>query len=132
VNSGSFRFNASSTARYLIFDVAAHEGQTHYDNLQLTVTGGAGGGVICRKPVLSLSDLNQANPQAPTTRLFWSVQPDTTVFPEWSTNLMNWLAVTNGAGGPQQITTPHGSVQWLNVTSPPTAGKSSFFRLRKG
>jgi hypothetical protein len=29
------------------------------------------------------------------------------------------------------ITTPHGSFQWLNVTSPATADHSLFFRLRK-
>src|SRR5262249_16237343 len=119
------------TARYLIFDVAAHEGQTHYDNLNLTVTGSAGSGGTCRKPGLSLSDLNQANPLAPSTRLFWSVQPGTTLFPEWSLNLTNWLAVSNGTSSPLEITTPHGSVQWLNVTSPPITGKSTFFRLRK-
>ena len=130
VNSGSFRFNTSTTARYLIFDVAAHEGQAHYDNLQLTVTGGSSG-AICRKPILSLSDLNQSNPSAPTARLFWSAQTGTAVFPEWSTNLANWLAVSNGTSSPLEIITPHGSMQWLNVTSPPTAAKSSFFRLRK-
>ena len=131
VNTGAFRFNASTTTRYLIFDVAAHEGQTHYDNLLLTVTGAGGTNMACRKPVLSLSDLNQSNPSSSTTRLFWSVQPGTSVVPEWSTNLINWLAVSNGTSSPLEIVTPHGSFQWLNVTSPPTAGKSSFFRLRK-
>ena len=41
VNTGAFRFSGSTTDRYLIFDVAAHEGPVYYDNLQLTVTGGS-------------------------------------------------------------------------------------------
>ena len=38
--------------------------------------------------------------------------------PEVSTNLAAWSPVTNGAGGPLSITTPHGSFQWLEVTAP--------------
>jgi arylsulfatase A-like enzyme len=130
INSGVFRFNASTTARYLIFDVAAHEGEVHYDNLQLTVTDSAGGTEICRKPILSLSGLDQSGPLT-KARLYWSTQPGLTVRPEWSSNLNAWIPLTNGTGNPLSVTTPHGSIQWLEVTSPPVTNLSSFFRLRK-
>lgn len=131
LNSGSFRFNTSPTARYLIFDVAAHEGDVHYDNLDLTVTASGGSALTCRKPVLSLSDVNLSNPLAPKVRLFWSVQPGLTVWPEWSANLATWLPITNGPGNPLSVTTEHGSFQWLEVTAPPGTNPSSFFRLRR-
>ena len=34
-------------------------------------------------------------------------------------------------GGPLSVTTPHGSMQWLEVTVPAAGDQSSFFRLRK-
>lgn len=131
VNTGSFRFNSSTTARYLIFDVAAHDGPVHYDNLNVVVTGTGGGGELCRKPILNLSDLEVKQAQPGNVRLFWSVQPGVTVWPEWSSNMISWQSVTNGNGNPLSVTTAHGSFQWLNVTSPPTAGRGVFFRLRK-
>jgi hypothetical protein len=127
INSGVFRFNSSTSARYLIFDVAAHEGTVHYDNLQLTVTSGVGN-AICRKPILSLSDVTNSSPAK--ARLYWTVQPGTTVYPEWSSNLNAWQSLTNGSGQPLSITTPHGSIQWLE-TATPTGSQTSFFRLRK-
>lgn len=130
VNSGSFRFNTSTTARYLIFDVAAHEGNVHYDNLDLTVTGGGGSSVMCRQPVLSLSELNLTDAPGAALRLFWSAQPGLTVQPQWSGDLTNWRAFTN-AGLPLELTTPHGSIQWLQVTSPSASGPNSYFRLQK-
>ncbi len=130
-NTGSFRFSGSAMDRYLIFDVAAHEGPVYYDNLQLTVTGGEGGGGVCRKPVLSLSDLLLQPPGGTKARLYWTAQPGITVWPEFSTNLAEWSPVTNGAGGPLSVTTPHGSMQWLEVTAPAAGDQRSFFRLRK-
>ncbi len=129
VNTGSFRFENSTTARYLIFDVAAHEGQTHYDNLQLTVTADNGGSTVCRKPILSLAELD-AHQSPSKARLFWTVQPGVSVQPEWSSDLNAWLALSNGLSGPLRITTPHGSLQWLEVTSPPAITPNTFFRLR--
>lgn len=129
VNTGSFRFENSTTARYLIFDVAAHEGQTHYDNLQLTVTADNGGSTVCRKPILSLAELD-AHQSPSKARLFWTVQPGVSVQPEWSSDLNAWLALSNGLTGPLRITTPHGSLQWLEVTSPPAITPNTFFRLR--
>ncbi len=129
VNTGSFRFNASTTARYLIFDVAAHEAPVHYDNLLLTVIGGTGGDILCRKPILSLSELVPSSTNAGSARLFWTVQPGVTVQPQWAPTLNNWVAITNG-GQPLEITTPHGSFQWLEVPVP-ASNQSSFFRLKK-
>ncbi len=131
VNTGSFRFNGSTTDRYLIFDVAAHEGPVYYDNLQLSVTGGNGGEPSCRKPVLSLSELIVQPPGGSQARLYWTAQPGLTVYPEFSSDLAAWSPVTNGAGGPLSVTTPHGSMQWLEVTAPAAGDQNSFFRLRK-
>ena len=130
MNSGSFRFNNSTTERYLIFDVAAHEGNIHYDNLDLTVTSSGGPTNYCRRPVLSFCELNASNLAQPKARLFWSAQPGLTVAPEWSPNLTGWLALTNGSGGPLSVTTPHGSMQWLEVTSPVPLNQPAYFRLR--
>jgi len=131
VNTGSFRFNGSATDRYLIFDVAAHEGPVHYDNLQLTVTGGDGGGAICRRPILSLAEVVLPPAGGTKARLYWTAQPGLTVRPEVSANLAAWLPVTNAVGAPLSITTPHGSMQWLEVTAPAAGDQSSFFRLRR-
>jgi arylsulfatase A-like enzyme len=131
VNTGTFRFNGSTTDRYLIFDVAAHEGPVYYDNLQLTVTGGGSGGSTCRQPILALSELVQQPPQGAKARLYWTAQPGLTVSPEFSTNLTVWSALTNGGGGALSVTTPHGTIQWLEVTTPPAESPKSFFRLRR-
>jgi hypothetical protein len=114
----------------LIFDVAGHEGAVHYDNLQLAVTVSGSGSSVCRRPILALSDLNLSSSQSGKVRLYWTVQPGLTVFPEWSGNLTGWLPITNGTGNPLQITTPQGSFQWLEVSVPPN-NQSSFFRLRR-
>jgi hypothetical protein len=130
-DTGMFRFNGSSTDRYLIFDVAAHEGPVYYDNLQLTVTGGGSGGSTCRQPILALSELVQQPPQGAKARLYWTAQPGLAVSPEFSTNLTAWSALTNGGGGALSVTTPHGTIQWLEVTTPPAGSPKSFFRLRR-
>jgi len=130
VNSGSFRFNASTATRYLIFDVAGHEGAVHYDNLQLTVTANGNGSTVCRRPILALSDWNLSSSQPGKVRLYWTAQPGLTVFPEWSGNLFGWQPITNAVGNPLSIATPHGSFQWLEVSVPPS-NQSSFFRLRR-
>jgi arylsulfatase A-like enzyme len=130
VSTGSFRFNASTTTRYIIFDVAAHEGNVHYDDLNLTVTGGGAVTNICRKPILSFSELNVTDPSKPLARLYWSAQPGLTVIPEWSPNLTAWTAITNSTGGPLSVTTPHGTIQWLEVQAPAPSYQQAFFRLR--
>jgi len=131
VNTGSFRFGGSATDRYLIFDVAAHEGPVWYDNLQLTVTEGSSGSLTCRKPVLSLSELVLQPPGGSKARLYWTAQPGLAVYPEYSSDLAAWSPVTNGAGGPLRVATPHGSMQWLEVTTPAASDQTSFFRLRR-
>jgi hypothetical protein len=103
----------------------------YYDNLQLTVTDSGAGSNTCRKPILSLSEVVPQPSGGTKARLYWTAQPGLTVWPELSSNLAGWLPVTNGAGGPLSVTTPHGSIQWLEVTVPPSADPRSFFRLRK-
>jgi hypothetical protein len=129
VNSGSFRFDISPTSRFLIFDIAAHEGNVHYDNLDLTVTSGGTITNLCRKPILNLCELTTTNAALPRARLFWTAQPGLTVFPEWSPNMINWISVTNASGGPLSVTTPHGTVQWLDTLCP-NGPSQTFFRLR--
>ena len=129
VDSGMFRFNNSTSARYLIFDVAAHQGTVHYDNVQVVVSAGGTSGV-CRKPVLSFSDLTQ-KPQSADLRMYWVAQPALTVTPEISHNLSSWVSMTNSNGSPLTITTPHGSIQWLHVTSGVPTQVNSFIRLNK-
>lgn len=126
LSSGSFRFNDSMTARHLIFDVAAHDGTVYYDGLSLKVTGGESS-ATCRKPILSLSDVRES--QGTQLRLFWTAQPGLTVRPEISTNLSQWVPMTNATGNPIVVTTPHGSIQWLEVPAPVGATKGSFIRL---
>lgn len=127
VNSGSFRFNDSTFERYLIFDVAAHEGNVSYDNLQLTVTGGGATNAVCRKPILSLAEAR--GNIAPQVRLFWTARPGLTVQPQVSTNLSQWLPMTNSVGNPLSVTTPHGSIQWLEIQAPTSATHGCFIRL---
>jgi hypothetical protein len=133
VNSGAFRFNGSATARYFIFDVAAHEGPVHYDNLQITVTGSGGTEISCRKPVLALAEYFP--PAAPTNgprlRLHWTAQPGLTAFPEWSENLAAWLPATNATGQPFSRTTTYGTIQWLEFNAPTSLSAGGFFRLRR-
>ena len=131
VNTGVFRFSGSTTDRYLIFDVAAHEGPVYYDNLHLTVTGGDGGGSVCRRPILNLSELQLQPPGGTKARLYWTALPGLTVRPEYSSNLTIWSSVTNGVGSPLSVSTPHGTMQWLEVTAPAAGDEKSFFRLRK-
>jgi hypothetical protein len=130
-NTGMFRFNNSTTARYLVFDVAAHEGDVYYDNLQLTVTAGGGTGSTCIKHELSLADVNSNGAGGANIRLFWTAQPGLTVNPEMSTDLSTWLPMTNSSGNPLSITTPHGTIQWLEVASPATTNQGAFIRLRQ-
>ncbi len=129
INTGSFRFDTSTSSRYLVFDVAAHDFPVHYDNLQVNVTAGGSSTNLCRKPILNVSDYDFSNPTAVKARLYWTVQPGMTVQPQWSSNLTNWRPLSNGVGAPFIITTPHGSVQWLQVTSPPSANLKGFFRV---
>ncbi len=128
VDSGTFRFNSSTSARYLIFDVAAHDGTVHYDNLQWTVTAGSSTGSLCRKPLLSVADYH-TDPEGLKVRFFWTAQPGLNVLPEWSNNLLNWFSITNSAGQPASTSTEHGSIQWLEVKAP-AAGAASYFRLK--
>src|SRR6185436_15757405 len=107
----------------------AHEGATHYENLDLTVSGGGASTNLCRKPILSFSEFDTANPLQPKVRLYWSAQPGLTVWPEWSANLAAWTAMTNTSGGPLSVTTPPGSIQWLEAARPNGLGQM-FFRLR--
>lgn len=132
LDTGAFRFNGSTTARFLIFDVAAHEGPVHYDNLQVTVlTNGVE--TLCRKPILALSEYlaPAASNVGPRIRLHWTAQPGLVVQPEWSANLMGWLSVTNGAGLPVSVATPQGTIQWLEVSAPAALNRGGFFRLRR-
>lgn len=127
VDSGWFRFNQSTSSRYLIFDVAAHQGTVYYDDLQLTVTGTTGGAPLCRKPVMSVSQI-LSDESGDKMELWWTVQPGTTVRPEVSNNLVDWVPVTDSNGDPLTISTAHGTMQWLQL---PVQGGYSFFRLKK-
>lgn len=133
VNSGAFRFNGSTTARYLIFDVAAHEGPVHYDNLQITVTNGGGTETLCRKPVVALSEyFPPATPAVgPRLRLYWTAQPGLTALPEWSQDLTSWLPATNASGQSLRLTTTWGTMQWLEFNAPAALSTGGFFRLRR-
>ncbi len=131
VNSGTFGFDASTSARYLIFDVAAHEGYVYYDNMALNVTGSTATNTICHKPILAISELTEPGAGELNARLYWTVQPGVTVQPQFSADLLSWLPLTNSAGAPLSITTPHGSFQWLNVPVPASALQKSFFRLSR-
>lgn len=133
LDAGPFRFNGSTTARYLIFDVAAHEGPVHYDNLQLDVTEDSGSGKVCLKPLLALSEyVPSAIPAAgPRIRLHWTAQPGLTVRPEMSVNLAGWLPVTNASGLPLSVTTRQGTIQWLEVNAPSPLNAGGFFRLKR-
>ena len=128
-NSGVFRFNGSMTDRFLILDVAAHEGPVYYDNLQIIVTANTNSTEVCRKPILSLAESGQTTNQS-TMRVFWSAQPGLTVRPEVSHNTTQWTGVTNNSGTPISVTTPHGSIQWLDM-SVPASNRTSFIRLRR-
>lgn len=131
VSAGTFRFNRSTANRYLIFDVAAHEGPVYYDNLQLVVTDAGNSTTFCHLPVLGLSDLT-SDLAGLGVRLYWTAQPGLTVYPEWTSDLASaWRPVTNGTGAPLSVTTPHGSIQWLRMSSPSAVDQPSFFRLRK-
>jgi arylsulfatase A-like enzyme len=125
VSSGFFRFNDSATDRFLIFDVAAHDSPVNYDDFSLTVTGGSSA-ATCRKPILSLSDVRETD--GLKARLFWTAQAGLAVAPEYSVNLSQWFSITNSAGNPLNVTTPHGSIQWLEVPAPLT-NQSFFIRL---
>jgi arylsulfatase A-like enzyme len=130
VNSGSFRFNTSTTARYIIFDVAAHEGPVSYDDFKIEVTRDSVITDTCRKPILNLSELCFTAPGQLQARLYWPVQAGMTVQPEISTGLSGWTPVTDGLGAPLSITTSHGSIQWLEVPLPAGA-ESAFFRIKR-
>ncbi|MFN7140001.1 MAG: sulfatase, partial [Limisphaerales bacterium] len=129
VDSGNFGYNSSTSARYLVFDVAGHESQVHYDSLQLTVTTNGGSGAICRKPILNLSDI-QATNETVDLRVFWTAQPGLIVTPKVSANLAQWSSLTNQQGNPLTVTTPQGTIQWLQTSIPATNG-NSFLRLRR-
>lgn len=131
VDAGWFRFNDSVTGRYAVFDVAAHEGAVHYDNFQITVTGGGSDNSVCRKPVLGLCEYTVEAPNSPQARLYWSTQPGLAVQPEFSGNLAEWLPLTNGLGAALRVTTGQGTIQWLDVNVPGVADGGAFFRLKR-
>ncbi|HPY31616.1 MAG TPA: sulfatase-like hydrolase/transferase [Verrucomicrobiota bacterium] len=132
LDTGSFRFNASTTARYLVFDVAAHEGPVDYDNLQLTVTDDHGQPSFCRRPILKLSQYHPASGEAggPRLRLYWTAQPGLVAHPLWSGNLVDWAPVTNALGAPLNLTTRYGTIQWLEIEAPPAFTAGGYFRLQ--
>lgn len=115
VDSGSFRFNGSSSARYLIFDTAAQEGDVYYDNVQLEVTEVLDKAPsVYYVPVLSIAEFGP-------DRIYWNVLPDMIVEPQNSTNLTDWIS--QGL-----MTNEYGTIQWL---VPPDAGGSQvFYRLK--
>jgi arylsulfatase A-like enzyme len=127
VNSGAFRFNGPD--RYLVFDVAAHEGPVHYDDLHLMVTGRASSS-ICRIPLVNISEA-VLDPGTGKARLYWPVQPGLTVMPEISGDMINWQPILDPLNKPYVITTPHGSIQWLEVPAPSAFNSGAFFRLRR-
>ncbi len=130
---GQFRYNSSTAARYLIFDVAAHEGPVHYDNLILTATNNPSSSTICRKPILSLAEFRAPTlpGNAPDLRIHWTAQPGLTVYPEWSANLATWSPMTNQLGHPVAITTTYGTIQWLELAPPAGFDAGAFLRLRR-
>jgi hypothetical protein len=130
LDNGQFRFSGSASSRFIVFDVAAHEFPIEYDDVKLTVTGGDSIVSIYHKPVLSVSDLHLQNSTNSSARLFWTVQPSLTVTPELSQNGNDWLPVTNSSGTPMSITTPHGSMQWLDLPMP-QAAREVFVRLKR-
>ncbi len=79
---------------------------------------------------MSISEVVQQPPEQAKTRLYWTAQPGLTVYPEFSSDLTAWSPVTNALGAPLSVTTPHGSIQWLEVTIP-AADSNAFLRLRR-
>ncbi len=131
VDSGMFRFNSSTTARHLIFDVAAHEGMVHYDDLRVAVTENGAGGSVCRKPILGFCDYQARTNGGVAVRLYWPAQPGLAVSLERSIDLTHWSPITNSAGTEIKATTTQGSIQWLLADLPYGVGQGAFFRLRK-
>ncbi|WP_168442114.1 sulfatase family protein [Pontiella desulfatans] len=115
VDSGSFRFNGSSSARYLIFDTAAHEGYIYYDEVKLEVTEVGGPTVsYTYPPRLSFSSIGP-------NRIHWNAQPASVYEPQSSTNLIDWIS--HGL-----VTNEFGTIQWLQPTD--DQGAARFFRLK--
>lgn len=133
LDAGAFRFNASTTARHLVFDVAAHEGPVDYDNLQLTVTAGGGEGLLCRKPILTLSEYlpPSAGDAGPRLRLHWTAQPGLVANPLWTGQLADWSPVTNATGDSLSLTTRYGTIQWVEIQAPASFNAGGFFRLQR-
>ncbi len=130
LSTGQFRFNSSTSSRFLIFDVAAHESMVHYDDLQLQVTSQGAGGQICRRPILSVSECVAGTNDSVGVRLFWPAQPGLSVTPEASADLSGWSGMSNSAGEPLKIISGSGSLQWLRMEVPANQADRAFFRLR--
>ncbi len=115
IDSGSFRFNASTANRYLIFDVAAHEYDVQYDDLQLELTAVNSNVSTYYRPVVTLSD-------PADHRIWWNAQPDLIYEPQSSTSLTNWTSYG-------LITNLHGSIRWFTPDAE-VGSDQAFFRLK--
>ncbi|MBN2162054.1 MAG: sulfatase-like hydrolase/transferase [Pontiellaceae bacterium] len=117
VASGAFRFNNSNSARYLIFDTAAHEGTVYYDNVSVELTQVNNSSITTvGQPVGQLAQIE------PTPRVYWNVQPNMVFEPQCSTNLaLPWIP--SGS-----VTNEHGTIRWMEFGA--AAGSNqAFFKL---
>ena len=118
VESGAFRFNNSNSARYLIFDTAAHEGTVYYDNVTVELTQVNGSSVsTVGQPIGRLAQI------APVPRVYWNVQPGMVFEPQCSTNLsLPWISSA-------AITNEHGTIRWMEFDAA-TGSNQAFFQLK--